>query len=65
MVIRNNFVKELDFLVLVKELGPIFNKRCKYALFTPFSYTCKSDKMGEGRKPIFRSKSCLIKEKIF
>lgn len=36
--------------VLVKELGPIFNKRCKYALFTPFSYTCKSDKMGEGRK---------------
>ena len=52
-------------MVLVKELGPIFNKRCKYALFTPFSYTCKSDKMGEGRKLQFRSKSCLIKEKIF
>ena len=50
-------------MVLVKELGPIFNKRCKYALFTPFSYTCKSDKMGEGRKLKFRSKSCLIKEK--
>lgn len=52
-------------MVLVKELGPIFNKRCKCALFTPFSYTCKSDKMGEGRKLKFRSKSCLIKEKIF
>ena len=36
-------------MVLVKELGPIFNKRCEYALFTPFSYTCKSDKMEKAK----------------
>ena len=39
--------KETLYRVLVKKSGPIFNKRCKYALFAPFSYTCKSDKIGE------------------
>lgn len=34
-------------LVLVKELGPIFNKRCKYALFAFFLILVKVIKREE------------------